>query len=249
MRKRGLVAITDSNLGLGLLAIASMVWGAIHALQPGHGKTLVAAYLVGERGTVQHAMLLGLITTMSHTGAVLLLSLAIWFIPGIHPEKVHAALAFIGGMMIAGMGVWLLLRRLAGQADHVHLFGGHHHHHEGDHSHEHHHPHLPPEREGGVRFWDLLILGISGGIVPCSDAVILLMAIYAKGKLWLGPPLVLAFSIGLAGTLVAAGIAVVKLKGFGSSRWGNGRLIRLLPIISAVVIIVLGGWLCFEALP
>jgi ABC-type nickel/cobalt efflux system permease component RcnA len=249
MRKRGLVAITDSNLGLGLLAVASMIWGAIHALQPGHGKTLVAAYLVGERGTVGHATLLGFITTMSHTGAVLLLSLAILLIPGLRVDRVQAALEFAGGMLIAGMGVWLLLRRLAGQADHVHLFGGHHHHDHGDHAHEHHHHHLPPPREGGVRFWDLLILGISGGIVPCSDAVVLLMAIYAKGKYWLGPPLVLAFSVGLAATLVAVGVAVVKLKGFGASRWGNGRIIRLLPIISAVVIIFLGAWLCIEALP
>ncbi|HLW67642.1 MAG TPA: hypothetical protein VKS79_20160 [Gemmataceae bacterium] len=249
MRKRGLVAITDSNLGLGLLAIASMIWGAIHALQPGHGKTLVAAYLVGERGTVGHATLLGFITTMSHTGAVLLLSLAILLVPGLRVDRVQTALEFAGGMLIAGMGVWLLLRRLAGQADHVHLFGGHHHHHHGDHAHEHHHHHLPPPREGGVRFWDLLILGISGGIVPCSDAVVLLMAIYAKGKYWLGPPLVLAFSVGLAATLVAVGVAVVKLKGFGASRWGNGRIIRLLPIISAIVIIILGSWLCIEALP
>jgi ABC-type nickel/cobalt efflux system permease component RcnA len=246
LRKRGLVAVTDSNLGLGLLLIISLVWGAIHALQPGHGKTLVAAYLVGERGTVNHALLLGLITTLSHTGAVLLLSVVILFVPNANMDKVNAGLAFIGGMLIIGMGVWLLLRRLAGQADHFHLFGGQHHHHDSDH---HHHHHLPPERDGKVRFWDLLVLGISGGIVPCSDAVILLMAIIAKRSYWLGPPLVLAFSVGLAGTLVAIGIAVVKLKGFGASRWGKGRLIRALPIISAIVIIGLGGWLCWEALP
>src|SRR5260370_28289619 len=107
--------------------------------------------------------------------------------------------------------------------------------------------HLPAS-EGRPRFWTLLILGIGGGLVPCWDAITLEMAVIAKGRLWLGPPLVLAFSVGLAATLVLVGVAVVKLKGFGSSRWGSGKLINSLPFISALAITAIGVWWCFDAL-
>jgi len=243
LRERGLIALLDLRGGLLVVLLGSIIFGAVHALQPGHGKTLVAAYLVGERGTTMHALSLGLVTTITHTGVVLMISVILWLAGNrISTERIQSVLSFISGAMVAGLGVWLLLRRLAGQADHFHFFGGKHHHHGPD-----GHHHLPSPAQGGVRWWNLIMLGIGGGIVPCWDAIVLQIYVTAKGELWLGPPIILAFSAGLAATLVAIGILVVKLKGFGASRWGKGRFIKSLPIASAILITALGIWLIVDA--
>src|SRR5437667_8174403 len=102
------------------------------------------------------------------------------------------------------MGLWLLLRRLAGQADHFHLTSrGHHRHHEHVHDHthaddnhdEHGHGHVvAPPTVGG--WWGLIALGISGGVVPCYDAIIMLIFAVSARRLWLALPLLLAFSAG-----------------------------------------------------
>src|SRR5262249_1019523 len=151
--------LIDSEMGLALLLVLAYVFGAAHALQPGHGKTLVAAYLVGEHGTIAHAFFLGLITTLTHTSSAILLALVV---PLVYPE-VESEVAFVlelgCGLLIVFMALWLILRRLAGQADHVHLFGGHHHHHHdvaGDHR------HLPEGQK--VSLWALISLGITGGL-------------------------------------------------------------------------------------
>jgi ABC-type nickel/cobalt efflux system permease component RcnA len=243
VRKRGLKAILDSNLGFGLLLVVALVAGAAHALTPGHGKTLVAAYLVGERGTIGHAFLLGLITTITHTGIVIILAgILPWLLARFEEQQVQTILGFGGGFIIAGMGLWLLLKRLSGQADHVHVGGGRHHHHGPGGHHHHHHP--PPEN---VRTWNLIVLGISGGIVPCWDAIALLAWSISTGRARLGLPLLLAFSAGLAGVLVLVGILVVKVKRFGASKLGEGRLVRALPIISAIALTLLGAWLCIDS--
>lgn len=138
--------------------------------------------------------------------------------------------------------MWLFLRRLSGGVDHLHLPGvGHHHHGPGD---AHHHHAIP---EGNATVWGLVVLGISGGIVPCWDAIVMLGLAISAQRLWLGLPLLLAFSAGLAGVLVLIGLAVVRLKGFASSRLGEGRIVKALPIASAVVVTVLGLWLCFDS--
>src|SRR5262249_33262971 len=125
---------------LGLLCLAAC-FGAVHALTPGHGKTLVAAYLVGERGTTWHALFLGLVTTLTHTGAVLIIAAVLpLFLPDAVPARVQFVLSLGGGLIVAGMGAWLLFRRLAGRADHFHLRGhGHPHHHHHGVTHSHHH--------------------------------------------------------------------------------------------------------------
>jgi ABC-type nickel/cobalt efflux system permease component RcnA len=230
-------------LGFGLVLLLAAGFGAAHALTPGHGKTLVAAYLVGQRGTIGHAILLGVITTVTHTGVVIILAAMLpWLSMRIAPDRMQSILGFVGGFLVAGMGVWLLLRRLSGGADHVHIGGGHDHHHgPGG-----HHHHLPTGDR--VRVWDLIVLGVTGGIVPCGDAIALLMMAIGTHQLRLGLPLLLAFSAGLAGVLVLIGVLVVKIKGFGSSRLGDGRIVRSLPIISAIVVTLLGIWLCFESL-
>jgi ABC-type nickel/cobalt efflux system permease component RcnA len=241
--------LLDSRQGLLVVLFLAACFGGAHALTPGHGKTLVAAYLVGERGTVWHALLLGLVTTLTHTGAILLLAALLpLFFPHTTtvPPEVRAGLELGAGLIVACMGFWLLLRRLAGQADHVHL-GGHGHHH---HSHDHHHSHLPTvSKDSG---WGrLILLGISGGMVPCGDAVPVFFFALASGRLWLGLQVLLAFSAGLAGVLIALGILVVRAKGYAVSRWGESRrmhsVIRALPTVSAALVTAMGLWLCYSS--
>jgi ABC-type nickel/cobalt efflux system permease component RcnA len=243
--------LLDSRKGFAVLLLLALGLGAAHALTPGHGKTLVAAYLVGERGTVWHALFLGLVTTLTHTGAVIALAGVGYFFPDAFPATM-AATELVGGLAIALLGFWLLLRRLSGQADHVHLPGqGHHHHSHGDH---HHHTHVHDfsdlKKGNGVGWWHLLVLGMHGGIVPCWDAIVILSVAVSTGRLALALPLLLAFSAGLAGVLVSLGVGVVLAGRWAGARWGDHpglrRLAGALPILSALVIMGMGLWLCYE---
>lgn len=229
--------LLHGEYGLALTLLLAFLFGAAHALTPGHGKTLVAAYLVGERGTVWHAGYLGLVTTLTHTGSVLVLAAIVALLPAEQQDAVTAwiinGLGLVMGLIVVGIGFWLLLQRLAGRADHVHLGGGHHHHHHGD---------APRTLSWG----GLTLLGITGGMVPCMDAIILFVYTVGTSKFWLVLPAVLAFSAGLAIVLVAIGVLVVQVPRFAEARFGNGRLLRALPIVSAAVVTLMGLWLCYE---
>jgi ABC-type nickel/cobalt efflux system permease component RcnA len=100
-----------------------------------------------------------------------------------------------------------------------------------------------------VGWWGLVVMGMSGGIVPCWDAILILLLAAAADMLWLAVPLLIAFSLGLAGVLVLIGILVVYAKRFADARWEQSRLIKALPIVSAVLIIALGMWICYESIP
>jgi nickel/cobalt exporter len=230
-----------SDAGFWLLMLIAAYIGAMHALTPGHGKTLMAAYLVGERGTFGHAVLLGLVTAITHTGVVLGIALGLFFLPAGMSESarrsIQTGLGLAMGLAIVCLGFYLLLLRLAGRADHIHIGGGHHHH-------GHAAPGAVPER---VSMWGLILLGMSGGLIPCTDAIAMLVLAVGMNLFWLALPLLLAFSAGLAGVLVLVGILVVKFRHFACSRWGEGRLVRALPIVSAVMVTAMGFWLCYEA--
>jgi ABC-type nickel/cobalt efflux system permease component RcnA len=247
--------LLDANRGIWVLLSLAAFFGAAHALTPGHGKTLVAAYLVGEQGTVWHALVLGLITTLTHTGAVIALAGALLVV---NPERMPN-LELFGGMLVAGMGLWILFRRLGGQADHLHMGGhGHHHGHAHDHSHHHGAPNHYHDEHGYVHplpasatlggWRGLVLLGISGGIVPCTDAIVLLLFAVSAHRLWLALPLLLAFSAGLAGVLIGIGVVVVQFKGWVSPRSGRARWFQALPLVSAVLVTIMGLWLCFKSL-
>jgi ABC-type nickel/cobalt efflux system permease component RcnA len=229
-----------TDYGFLLTMLLATLFGAAHALTPGHGKTLVAAYLVAERGTVWHAIVLGLVTTLTHTGAVLLLAGLLYFLPAAErsnvQEWIQQGLGLVMGLLVTSMGFWLLLQRLAGRADHIHLGGGHHHHGA---------PVSNAEREP-ASWWRVIVLGMVGGMIPCGDAVLLLLYTTGRGELWLVLPALLAFSAGLAAVLVLIGVLVVQVPRFAESRWGRGRITRLLPILSAVIVTLMGLWLCYE---
>ena len=228
--------LQENEHGFVLMLAMAGLFGAFHALTPGHGKTLVAAYLVGQRGTVWHACVLGVVTTLTHTGAVLILAAVIHYF-GLSPAMrawMQASLPLILGLMIVCFGFFLLLQRLAGRADHVHVGGGHHHHH--------------GERTDPVTWIGLIFLGVSGGIIPCWDAIIMLVWAAGMNLLHWALPMLLAVSAGLASVLVVLGIMVVKLRGFAGSRFGEGKWIGRLSILSALAVILLGFWLCREAI-
>jgi ABC-type nickel/cobalt efflux system permease component RcnA len=264
--------IAGQALGPGMLLFTLVVaasLGALHALEPGHGKTVVAAYLVGSRGTARHALLLGLVVTASHTVAVYLLgAVTLYASRHVVPERLYPWLGAASGILIAVLGASLLWRRLTGPAsghDHTHAHGhgdqsvteadhaeaharGHTHGHDHGHGHHHHH-HVP---DGPVSLRALVALGVSGGIVPCPAALVVLLSAVALGRIGLGFLLIVAFSVGLAAVLIAIGLVVVHARRLAArfDRGGvDGPLVRRwLPLTSAAVITVSGVVITVQAL-
>lgn len=228
--------LEDAAAGRGvfvLLLLAAMGWGALHALSPGHGKGMVAAYLVGTRGTARHAVGLGLTVTVTHTIGVFALGLVTLSLSAyVLPERLLPYLTLASGLMVVAIGAGVLRGR-ARRAK------AHHHHH-----HHHHHDDLTPR--------GIIAMGAAAGIIPCPSALVVLLAAIAQGEIALGLLLIVAFSAGLALTLTVMGIAVVYA-GRALSRVSVGgtgaRVVAALPVTSAVVIMGAGCALALQALP
>jgi ABC-type nickel/cobalt efflux system permease component RcnA len=230
--------IPASMVLLGLAVAFSL--GAIHALSPGHGKTIVAAYLVGARGTVKHAIFLGAVVTFTHTVTVFFLGFTTLFLSQyVLPEKIYPVLGAISGLSIVWIGAMLLIRRAQHLRAHSH---SHNRSHDHGHSHDHGphgHSHAP---EGEVTLGSLMALGASGGLVPCPSALVLLLSSIALGRVGLGLLLLVSFSAGLAVVLMAIGIAVLSAKHLlpDSERTARHPAFRLIPVFSAAVIVCIG---------
>lgn len=232
--------------------------GAFHALEPGHGKTIVAAYLVGSQGTAAHACLLGLIVTASHTAGVYLLgAVTLYASRYVVPERLYPWMAVVSGLTIAGLGIYLLIQRYRGK-EHPH---SHAHHHGDPHAHHHHgHAHAQTDNHdahsnhihknsGTVSRRQLLALGVTGGIIPCPAALVVLLSAVALHRIAFGLFLILAFSVGLAAVLIAIGLLMVYARRFMSHMQGEGPLItRWLPLTSAAFITLLGCAITCRAL-
>ena len=256
--------MATKQLGIGIVLIALAVavgLGAFHALEPGHGKTLVAAYLVGSHGTMKHAFLLGLIVTAAHTAGVYLLgAVTLYASQYIVPERLYPWLGVVSGVLIAGLGLVLLVRRYLGKdglsshhhhhhADHSHGSDHHHHHHHHDHSHDHGHTHNHHDLNRQVSLRELLTLGISGGIVPCPAALVVLLSAVSMQRIGFGLLLIVAFSVGLAAVLITIGLLMVYARQFMSRFQINSRLTtRWLPLTSSAFILVFGVALTVQAL-
>jgi ABC-type nickel/cobalt efflux system permease component RcnA len=227
---------------MGLLGVlVAFGLGAMHALSPGHGKTTVAAYLVGSRGTVRHAMFLGGMVTFTHTISVFFLGIATLFLSEyVLPEKIFPVLGAISGFSIVCIGGHLLYKR-ARQFRGVSVLHHHHHHHDHGHIHPHTHGHSHTP-EGQITLGNLIALGVSGGLVPCPSALILLLSAVAIGRPGLGLVLLVGFSAGLAVVLMAIGTTVLYAKRLlpQNGKIMNSRAFRLAPVLSAAFIVCVG---------
>jgi nickel/cobalt transporter (NicO) family protein len=239
----------SAGIVLSGLLIAALL-GALHALTPGHGKTIVGAHLVGSRGTWRHAVLLGLVVTATHTlgvyalGAGTLIASA-WVLP----ERLLPWLSAVSGLLVVAVGASLLRSRLeTALHGHTHEHGhGHHHHHDHDHDHEHGHSHLPPAGTS-PSLRSLVALGVSGGLLPCPSALVVMLGAIALGRTGFGLVLILAFSAGLAAVLTGIGLALVYARGMFDRLPLDGRLARYMPVASAAVISLAGLAIVAEAL-
>jgi nickel/cobalt exporter len=221
------------GMTLAALAVAFLL-GAAHALTPGHGKTIVAAYLVGTRGTIRHAALLGAIVTFTHTITVFVLGLSTLFLfQYVVPADAIRVLGAISGISIVIIGGWMLYRRLRGTG---HGHHHHHHHHHGPDGHTHQHDHIAET----CSTRDLIALGVSGGLVPCESALVLLLSAIALGRVGLGLILLIAFSVGLAIVLMGIGVLVIYAKHLLPKRSSTHGVFRWLPVVSGAVIVCVG---------
>jgi nickel/cobalt transporter (NicO) family protein len=231
-----LVGERSLSPGFAVVALALAVGlGAAHALAPGHGKTVMAAYLVGLRGTLRQAAVIGATVTVTHTAGVLLLGLVLTTSRAVASERLYPWLGLASGLLLAGVGIGLLVRARAGHRPHPH-----------DHPHPHgqHHDHGPPARPLGRR--GLVALGLAGGLVPSPSAVVVLLGGIALGQAWFGVALVVAYGLGMAATLTGVGLLLAHLRTRmdGRLRLPAGSLAaragRLLPAATASVIVVVG---------
>ncbi len=252
---------------LAALGLAFLL-GAFHALSPGHGKALVAAYLVGSRGTVRHALLLGLTVTATHVVSVLVLGLVTLFLSAyVLPETLVPWLNVTSGLLVLGVGLLLVVRRSralrslrAGGPAHIHAPD---HAHPSEHDHGHEHGHEAPDRSHGhahgpihhhpatvspARLTEVFWLGVSGGLVPCPSALLLLLVAVNLQRVAFGLLLIVVFSVGLAAVLVAIGVLVVKMRGWLDRRAGLSRRVPYLGVISAVAVALLGVAMTLMAL-
>jgi ABC-type nickel/cobalt efflux system permease component RcnA len=248
-----LSVLLDTDVGLWMILLIAALHGVLHSVSPGHGKTMVAAYLIGEQGTPRHALILGLIVTLTHTSTAFIVALLLRFaLPETAAPTVRAVLGIGGGAIVAFIGLWLLMQRLSGRSDHVHIGGSHSHSHgdEGGHVHSHG---LTPEQFGRVGWARLILLGISGGIVPCWGAILWVLYCVTAGRYGLAVWAVLAFSVGLASILILIGLSVVwsgriGAKAFRGRSWFRVA-IKWLPIVGAAFVVLIGLWLVRLNLP
>lgn len=278
-----LILLEKPTLPTVLVALAiAFVWGGLHALSPGHGKTVVGAYLVGSRSNIHHALFLGLTVTLTHTAGIFALGLVVLGTSQFSlTEQLYPWLSLLSGVMVTVIGLNLLNKRLQGASgqgsvvhghshghsysdhshhhhnehdsdlDHVHRHSHHPHEHGHSHSHESHnhshgdqhrtHSHLPPGADGSPVSWSsLLALGISGGLLPCPSALVVLLSAIAVGQVGFGLALVSAFSLGLAGVLTGIGVVLVYAKERFERLSLQVPKSNLFPAVSALMMTLIG---------
>ena len=248
---------TQARLSVWVLLSAAFLaagLGAMHALEPGHGKTLVAAYLVGSRGTSRHAVLLGIVVTIAHTAGVFALGIVTLYASRyIVPDQLYPWLGAISGITVAAMGVFMFLKHLTGESgDHSHAPGA-------THSHWFTSFTKPQVRladdqvastnaSGAVSLRELITLGITGGIIPCPAALVVLLSAFSLHRIGFGLFLISAFSVGLAAVLVTVGLTMVYTKHVVSSYFKTeSSWVRYLPLLSSSLMVILGTGIAISA--
>ncbi|MEQ9237145.1 nickel/cobalt transporter [Coleofasciculus sp. E2-BRE-01] len=211
---------SEPTLSTVLIGIAiAFGFGAVHALSPGHGKTLVSAYFIGSQGTAQQAVLLGLTITFTHTLSIFLLgAIALFASQYFLPEQSYPVLSFVSGLTIGIVGLSLLRKRL----------------HSDSHCHSHAHAHSPTSLSSLVK------LGIAGGLMPCPSALVMLLSAVALHQISYGLFLVSGFSLGLASVLVILGVVAIYARQWLERLPQTDQVLQKLSILSAIVIMVIG---------
>jgi nickel/cobalt exporter len=250
---------------------SAILLGALHGLEPGHSKTMMAAFIVAVRGTVKQAVLLGLSATISHTAVVWIVALGgMYLFQGLHPEATEPYLQFAAGVVILGIALWMLWRTHREHArghDHDHE-RAHHHHDIDDHPDHRRLDHLLDATDGGyqdaherqhaedirrrftgrpVTTAQIVMFGITGGLIPCPGAITVLLLCLQLKRLILGSVLVLCFSIGLAITMVSSGVIAAMSVKYAEKRFaGFGDLVRTAPYVSGLVILCVGAYVALQ---
>ena len=265
-----------NSSGVWVTIVGAFLWGSAHAMSPGHGKTLVGAYLMGEKATVRHALFLGLTTTVTHTlGVFILGGVTLLASRAFLPEQLFPWLSLLSGLLVVTIGGNLLRDRLNKQINSEPYSESHHHHshddsdgshahsHSHDSTHHHHshsgghiHSHVPPE--GNVNLKSLFALGVSGGLIPCPSALLLLLSSIALGQVGYGLILVLSFSLGLASVLTGLGLLLIYskhlFKRLPIEKWTDQKSFKLkwmmnvIPIATATAITFIGLIISIQAL-
>jgi len=246
--------IAEKNLSLGFVLVSLFValfWGAAHAFSPGHGKAIVAGYLVGTRGRPRDALMLGLIVTVTHTAGVFALGgVTLLLSAFIVPEQLYPWLNLVSALLVVGVGLTILRWRIRSWRRGEPLGGDHGHSHPHGHSHAHGHSHSHDHRpnRSSVGRGGLLGIGISAGIIPCPTALVVLLAAISLQRVAYGMVLIVAFSVGLAIAITSIGLVAITAKRAFSRMSFEGRLIRSLPAVSAIVVLALGVAMTIRAL-
>ncbi len=216
--------LEQGDLSVGVLLLSFLIaafWGAAHALTPGHGKAMVAAYLVGTKGTPRHAFLLGGTVTIAHTAGVFALGFVTLGLSAfIVPEQLYPWLTLVSGLLVLAVGASVLRQRLRGRHGHDHHHSDGHHHHHDHHEHEH---------DDALTSKGILGVGIAAGILPCPSALVVLLSAIALHRVGLGLALIVAFSLGLASTITAIGLLAVLARRTFSRLTLGGPVVRALP--------------------
>jgi len=252
---------------------SAILLGALHGLEPGHSKTMMAAFIVAVRGTVRQAVLLALAATVSHTAIVWIVALGgLYLFNGLSPASIEPYLQFASGLLILGIAAWMLWRT---RHEQTHEHDHHHDHDDHDHDHDHHHEdgeqrlaHVLDLTDGGyqdaherqhaedirrrfagrsVTTGQIVVFGLTGGLIPCPGAITILLLCLQLKRIALGSALVLCFSIGLALTMVASGvIAAISVRYAEKTFGGFGSLVRKAPYASGVVILCVGAYVALQ---
>ncbi len=240
---------------LGVLAVlVSLALGTAHALLPGHGKTLVAAYLAGRRGTTRDALIVGGTVTVTHTAGVLVVGLLLYTFASLLGEDIIGWLGLVSGLLVAAIGVALLRSALRARraevlaAEPALIGAGHGHGHNHGHGHGHNHGHGHSIAAGGRLDRSTLFgMGMAAGLVPSPSALVVFLGAITFSRTWFGVLLVLGYGLGMAGTLTVVGLLLVRLRdrlehALARVR-SDERLARLaasIPVVTALLVLVVG---------
>ena len=198
--------------------------GALHGLEPGHGKALLAFTLVGSRATIKQAGILAASLTFAHTFAVLLLGLALFFLADFASESIFAWITLLSGAAVAVIGA----RALSSAIAHVAPAHGHDHHH-------------GVAGDKPLRFSSAVIAAMSGGIAPCPAAIVALLTALRLHRIGFGLVLIVIFSLGLAAVLTGLGVAVVRGASWLAHHGAFARWMRYAPVVTAAIISIVGA--------